>query len=69
LLRYRASILAAERLPDPRRPLCELARDLAEVLKAALQAEPRFPPVLNDIVCLRMNNKRFDGRLRFVWRV
>ncbi len=54
---------------DPRRPLCELTRDLAEVVKATLSAEPRFPPVLNDIVCLRMNPKRFDGRLRFVWRV
>jgi hypothetical protein len=54
---------------DPRRPLCELTRDLAEVVKATLSAEPRFPPVLNDIVCLRMNPKRFDGRLRFLWRV
>jgi hypothetical protein len=54
---------------DPRRPLCELSRDLAEVLKTTLLSEPRFPPVLNDIVCLRMNDKRFDGRLRFVWRV
>jgi hypothetical protein len=55
--------------PDPRRPLCELARDLAEVLKRTLADEPRFPPILRDIVCLRMNPKRFDGRLRFVWRV
>lgn len=54
---------------DPRRPLCELSRDLAEVLKKALRAEPRFPPVLLDFVCLRMNAKRFDGRLRFAWRV
>lgn len=54
---------------DPRRPLCELSRDLAEKLKSALADEPRFPPVLKDVVCLRMNNKRFDGRLRFVWRV
>jgi hypothetical protein len=54
---------------DPRRPLCELTRDLAEVLKGALESERRFPPVLNDIVCLRMNPKRFDARLRFVWRV
>lgn len=54
---------------DSHRPLCELSRDLAEVLKAALHAEPRFPPVLNDFVCLRLNPKRFDGRLRFVWRV
>ncbi len=54
---------------DPRRSLCELSRDLAEVLKKTLRAEPRFPPVLLDFVCLRMNAKRFDGRLRFVWRV
>ena len=54
---------------DPRRPLCELSRDLAEVLKEVLRAEPRFPPVLLDFVCLRMNAKRFDGRLRFAWRV
>ncbi|HEB89013.1 MAG TPA: hypothetical protein ENI85_05540 [Deltaproteobacteria bacterium] len=54
---------------DPRRPLCELARDLAEVLKSTLRAEARFPPILNDVVCLRMNPKRFDGRLRYVWRV
>jgi len=58
-----------EEVPDPRRPLCELSRDLAEVLKRTLGDEPRFPPVLRDIVCLRMNPKRFDGRLRFVWRV
>jgi len=55
--------------PNERRPLCELSRDLAEVLKRALVADPRFPTVLNDIVCLRMNPKRFDGRLRYVWRV
>lgn len=54
---------------DVRRPLCELSRDLAEVLKGALAGEPRFPPILHDVVCLRMNPKRFDGRLRFVWRV
>lgn len=54
---------------DALQPLCELSRDLAEVLKGILSSEPRFPPVLNDIVCLRMNPTRFDGRLRFVWRV
>ena len=58
-----------EEVPDERRPLCELTRDLAELLKQVLASEPGFPPILNDIVCLRMNNKRFDGRLRFVWRV
>jgi hypothetical protein len=56
-------------IDDPRRPLCELTRDLAECIKNNLLGEARFVPVLNDIVCLRMNNKRFDGRLRFVWRV
>ena len=58
-----------DEVPDERRPLCELTRDLAELLKQVLGAEPGFPPILNDVVCLRMNNKRFDGRLRFVWRV
>lgn len=58
-----------DEIVDPRRPLCELTRDLAEVLKRALGAEPLFPPILNDIVCLRMNNKRFDGRMRIAWRV
>lgn len=58
-----------DREDDPRRALCELSRDLAEVFKQALESAPHFPPVLNDIVCLRMNPKRFDARLRFVWRV
>lgn len=58
-----------EEVPDERRPLCELTRDLAELVKGTLAEEPRFPPILRDIVCLRMNQKRFDGRLRFVWRV
>ena len=64
-----ALVLWDEAGVDPRRPLCELTRDLAEVLKSTLAVEARFPPILNDIVCLRMNPKRFDGRLRFVWRV
>jgi len=58
-----------DRDDDPRRPLCELTRDLAELLKDALRSDTRFPPVLNDIVCFRMNPKRFDARLRYVWRV
>jgi hypothetical protein len=62
-------VLWDEEEEDPRRPLWELTRDLAEVLKTTLAAETRFPPILNHIVCLRMNPKRFDGRLRFVWRV
>jgi hypothetical protein len=62
-------VLWDEDVLDSRRPLCELTRDLSEVLKSTLAVEARFPPILNDIVCLRMNPKRFDGRLRFVWRV
>jgi hypothetical protein len=58
-----------DREDDPRRAICELSRDLAEDFKQTLESAPRFPPVLNDIVCLRMNPKRFDARLRFVWRV
>jgi hypothetical protein len=58
-----------DREDDPRRSLCELTRDLAEVLKQALVSEKQFPPVLRDVVCLRMNPKRFQGRMRFVWRV
>jgi len=58
-----------ERDDDPRRPLCELSRDLAEVFKQTLVSATDFPPILNDIVCLRMNPKRSDARLRFVWRI
>lgn len=58
-----------DRDDDPRRPLCELSRDLAETLKGALAESGAFPPVLRDIVCLRMNPHRFDARLRYVWRV
>lgn len=58
-----------DREDDPRRPLCELSRDLAETLKRALVEDPGFPPVLRDVVCLRMNPKRFDARLRYVWRI
>ena len=58
-----------DREDDPRRALCELTRDLAEVLKRAFASEKRFPAVLNDLVCLRMNPERFQGRMRFVWRV
>ena len=25
--------------------------------------------ILRDVVCLRMDASRFDGRLRFAWRV
>lgn len=50
-------------------PLCELTRDLAEKMKGVLAAAPDFPPILRDVVCMRMNPDRFDGRMRFEWRV
>ena len=50
-------------------PLEQLTRDLAELAKYALREQDRFSSLLGDIVCLRMNPHRFDGRLRFVWRV
>ena len=34
-----------DREDDPRRPLCELSRDLAETFKSALAAQDAFPPV------------------------
>jgi len=54
---------------EHRMPLCQLTRDLAERIKGEIVSLGPFPPVLRDIVCLRMNPKRFDGRLRFEWRV
>jgi hypothetical protein len=50
-------------------PIGELTRDLAEHVKRALHESGRFPPILRDVVCLRMNPDRFDGRMRFDWRV
>ena len=54
---------------DTRSPISQLTRDLAEVVKAAIDTVPHFPGILREIVCLRMNPERFDGRLRFDWRV
>ncbi len=50
-------------------PLCELTRDLAENVKEALSSGPDFPPILRDVVCMRMNPAGFNGRMRFAWRV
>lgn len=58
-----------DREDDPRRPLCQLGRDLAESFKTQLVASTRFPPILNDVLCLRMNPARPDFRLRSVWRI
>jgi len=55
-------------VPD-RTPISQLTRDLAEKAKHALSSATRFPPILGDVVCLHMNPARFDGRVRFDWRV
>jgi len=52
-----------------RTPICQLTRDLAELVKRTILEHSSFPGVLNDVVCLNMNPDRFDGRLRFDWRV
>jgi hypothetical protein len=54
---------------NDRASLDPLTRDLAEQVKAAILERGRHPGILRDIVCLRMNPKRFDGRMRFDWRV
>jgi hypothetical protein len=52
-----------------RTTLDQLTHDLAEKLKLAIREHGRFPSILHDVVCLRMNRARFDGRLRLAWRV
>jgi hypothetical protein len=55
--------------PPERTPISQLSRDLAEFAKASLLQTPQFLPILSDIVCLNMRPERFDGRVRFDWRV
>ncbi len=52
-----------------RTPISQLTRDLAEKAKLALTRAKRFPPIIGDLVCFQMNPHRFDGRVRFDWRV
>lgn len=54
---------------DERSTIDQLTRDLAEKVKATILEHRQLPEILRDIVCLRMNPARFDGRLRFVWRI
>jgi hypothetical protein len=54
---------------NDRASLDTLTRDLAEQVKTAILECGRQPAILRDVVCLRMNPKRFDGRMRFDWRV
>jgi hypothetical protein len=52
-----------------RTPICEFTRDISELVKGTFRERSEFGGVLNDIVCLQMNPARFDGRMRFDWRV
>ena len=50
-------------------PIRQFTRDLSETVKRAMTEREDLPRILRHIVCLRMNHARFDGRLRFDWRV
>lgn len=47
----------------------QLTRDLAELALQVIAMEGGDRSLLRHIVCLHMNPDRFDGRLRFGWRV
>lgn len=52
-----------------RAALEQLTRDLAERIKTVIRGDAQFPRILGDVVCLRTRSARFDGSLRFSWRV
>jgi hypothetical protein len=54
---------------EERTPICQFTRDLSELVKKAIAQRSVFPRALRNIVCLRMNPLRFDGRMCFDWRV
>ncbi len=62
-------VLFDEQAESARIPLTQLARDLAERVKQAVKSHPRWSGLMRDVVCLRMNPDRFDGRLRYEWHV
>ena len=47
----------------------QLTRDLAERIKTVIREDAQYPHILGDIVCLRHRAARFNGSLRFAWRV
>ncbi len=49
--------------------LRELARDLAEVARASMAAEPRLAARLGTIRCLRMDPAEFSGHLGHDWSI
>lgn len=63
-----ALVLWDEPERSERIPLAQLTRDLAEQVKAAARRRSHGSR-LRDVVCLRMNPDRFDGRLRYEWHV
>jgi hypothetical protein len=68
--RFDLNLVQWDRTDDPRTtPISQLTRDLAENVKRAIGESPDFPPILRDVVGLKMNPDRFDGRLRLDWRV
>lgn len=68
--RFDLNLVLWDRSEEPETsPISELTRDLAEKVKGALVSSKSFPPLLRDVVCLRMNPDRFDGRMRFAWRI
>jgi hypothetical protein len=62
-------VLADGRARGERAALEQLTRDLAERIKTVIRADAQFPRILGDVVCLRRGSPRFDGSLRFAWRV
>jgi hypothetical protein len=52
-----------------RNTLTQLTRDLAERMKREIHDSGRWPELLRDVVCLRMNPKCFGGGLRYEWHV
>lgn len=67
---YDLNLVLWDRSDEPEMtPISQLTRDLAENVKRAICESDRFPSILRGIVCLKMNPERFDGRMRFDWRV
>ncbi len=62
-------VLWDEHEETDRTPLAQLTRDLAERVKGAVRDHKRWGSLVRDVVCLRMNPKRFDGRLRYEWHI
>ncbi len=49
--------------------LAQLTRDLAEKLATLLREAPQFPDVLRHVLCVRLEESAFQGRVELDWRV